>query len=92
MESSIADFTYGDHERQVLGIGPAASASPTPLISSIHGGGSTRGGKRSGYHQRLEQLLAVWIPVAAINYRLVGQLPLPAARCDAARAIQTLRP
>ena len=52
---------------------------------------ASRGGKNSVCQPRLEQLLAVRISVAAINYPLAGRAPLPAAHCDAARALETLR-
>lgn len=88
---TVADFAYGDHERQVLDFYRAQSSSPTPLVLYIHGGGFT-GGNKSGINQRtLSQLLDVGISVAAINYRLAGQVPLPAAHRDVQRALQTLR-
>ena len=91
VEPTIADFAYGDHERQVLDFYRADSPAPTPLVLYIHGGGFTRGDKSSVNQQTLKQLLTAQISVAAINYRLASQAPLPAAHRDAARALQTLR-
>ncbi len=88
---TIADFAYGDHERQVLDFYRAESSSPTPLVLYIHGGGFTRGNKSGVNQQTLKQLLEAGISVAAINYRLAGQVPLPAAHQDVQRALQTLR-
>ena len=88
---TTADFAYGDHERQVLDVYRAESSSPTPLVLYIHGGGFTGGNKRGINQQTLNQLLEVGISVAAINYRLAGQVPLPAAHRDVQRALQTLR-
>ena len=88
---TTADFAYGDHERQVLDFYRAESSSPTPLVLYIHGGGFTGGSKRGINQQTLNQLLEAGISVAAINYRLAGQVPLPAAHRDVQRALQTLR-
>lgn len=88
---TIADFAYGAHERQVLDFYRAESSSPTPLVLYIHGGGFTGGNKRGINQPTLRQLLEVGISVAAINYRLAGQVPLPAAHRDVQRALQTLR-
>ena len=88
---TVADFAYGDHERQVLDSYRAQSSSPTPLVLYIHGGGFT-GGNKTGINQRiLRQLLDAGFSVAAVNYRLAGQVPLPAAHRDVQRALQTLR-
>ncbi|MYG04443.1 MAG: alpha/beta hydrolase [Acidobacteriia bacterium] len=91
VKPTYADFSYGDHVRHVLDFYQAESAAPTPLVLYIHGGGFTRGDKRSVNQETLKALLAAGISVAAINYRLAGQVPLPAAHEDAQRAVQTLR-
>ena len=91
LSPTVADFAYGDHERHVLDIYRAESTSPTPLVLFIHGGGFTRGDKGSVNQGTLKQLLEAGISVAAINYRLAGQVPLPAAHQDVQRALQTLR-
>ena len=91
VEPTVADFAYGDHERQVADFYQADSPIPTPLVLYIHGGGFTRGDKSSVDQETLQQLLAARISVAAVNYRLAGQVPLPAAHHDAQQALQTLR-
>ena len=91
VQPTVADFAYGDHERHVLDFYKAESSSPTPLTLYIHGGGFTRGDKSTVNQETLKQLLNAGISVAAINYRLAGQAPLPAAHHDAQRALQTLR-
>ncbi len=91
LDPTVTDFAYGSHERQVLDFYQADSSVLTPLVLYIHGGGFTRGDKNSVDQETLQQLLAARISVAAINYRLAGQVPLPAAHHDAQRALQTLR-
>ena len=91
VKPTFADVSYGDHVRHVLDFYQAESADPTPLVLYIHGGGFTRGDKGSVNQESLKALLAAGISVAAINYRLAGQVPLPAAHEDAQRAVQTLR-
>ena len=41
----LANEKYGPHERNVLDFWKAKSASPTPLVVYIHGGGFTGGSK-----------------------------------------------
>ena len=91
LQPTLADFAYGDHERQVVDFYRAESSSPTPLVLYIHGGGFVGGNKRGINQQILKQLLEAGISVAAINYRLADQVPLPAAHQDVQRALQTLR-
>ncbi len=90
-EPTVSDFAYGSHERQVLDLYRASSSAPTPLVVYIHGGGFTGGDKGSVNRGTLRQLLAAGVSVAAINYRLANQSPLPAAHADAQRALQTIR-
>ena len=42
---TAANVPYGKHERQVLDFWQAESASPTPLLFYIHGGGWQAGDK-----------------------------------------------
>ena len=85
-----ADLLYGPDERQTLDFWAAAGDGPRPLIVIIHGGGWINGDKRLK-RPPLAPFLDRGISVAAINYRLVPQHPLPAPVHDAARAIQFLR-
>jgi acetyl esterase len=91
LEPTVANFSYGEHERHVLDFYKADSSTPTPLVMHIHGGGFVRGSKDSLNQETLKQLLKAGISVASIHYRLAGDVPLPAAHEDAERAIQTLR-
>lgn len=90
---------YGTHERQVLDFWKADSATPTPLVFVIHGGGWVGGEKeRVNKFVSVEGLLAQGISVVAINYRLISHAveegvkpPVHAPLHDAARALQFVR-
>lgn len=84
------DIAYGPHERNRLDIWTAPGDGPRPLVVFIHGGGWTRG-EKSFPSGRRQAFLNNGISVAAINYRLSSDAPLPAPVYDAARAIQYLR-
>ena len=86
-----ADVKYGSHERNVLDFYQAESDKPTPLVVYIHGGGFRGGSKRSLNAGTLRELLDAGISVAAIQYRLVSDKPLPAAHHDSLRALQFIR-
>jgi acetyl esterase/lipase len=87
---------YGKHERQVLDFWKAESATPTPLLFFIHGGGWQGGDKnRTG---GIENYLKAGISVVAINYRFIPQAtadgvvpPVKGPLHDAARALQFVR-
>ncbi len=91
-----ANVAYGKHERQVLDFWKAESATPTPLLFFIHGGGWQAGDKnRTG---GIEKYLAAGISVVAINYRYIVQAtadgvvpPVKGPLHDAARALQFVR-
>src|SRR5262245_384556 len=89
--ATFRNISYGPHERNVLDIWQAQSGEPTPLVVYIHGGGFRNGSKDSIGADMLRALLKANISVAAINYRLIGQAPLPAAHYDCRRALQFLR-
>lgn len=86
-----ANVSYGPHERNVLDLWLAKSDRPAPLVVFIHGGGFVGGSKEQINARELRELLDAGISVAALNYRLLAQAPLPAAHQDAARAVQFLR-
>ena len=88
---SIANFSYGEDERNVFDIWFAESKDPTPLAVYIHGGGFKSGSKEKLRPEKLTALLDAGISVAAINYRFVTTDPLPTAHHDAKRAIQVMR-
>lgn len=90
-EPTRGDVSYGPHERNVVDFWQAGSRGPTPLVLYIHGGGF-RGGSKSSINARtMRRLLDAGISVAAVEYRLTGDAPLPAAHDDCRRAIQFLR-
>ena len=94
-----AGVRYGDHERQVLDFWKAESASPTPLVFIIHGGGWVGGSKeRAEKFADVDALLKAGVSVVSINYRLIKRDPAvdtsPAVKAplhDAARALQFVR-
>src|SRR5262245_65189707 len=93
---TLANVAYGTHVRQVLDFYKADSASPTPLVIYIHGGGWTSGDK--GKVGELEKFLAAGISVVSINYRYLWQAqhagvmpPVEWPLADAARALQFVR-
>lgn len=91
------EIRYGDHERHVLDLWLVESATPTPLVFVIHGGGWQGGSKeRLDRFADPQAILAAGISVAAINYRYVKQAgeitpPVKAPLHDAARALQFVR-
>jgi hypothetical protein len=89
--STFRNVAYGPHERNVLDFWQAQSDEPTPLAIYIHGGGFRNGSKDGISSKMRQELLEAKISVAALNYRLVDQAPLPAAHDDCRRALQFLR-
>lgn len=88
------NLSYGLHERNVLDFYPAKSATPTPLVLYIHGGGWRGGDKKTNPQAFLDR----GISVIAINYRYVQngvedgvEPPVKAPLGDAARALQFIR-
>jgi acetyl esterase len=88
---TYADVKYGPYERNKLDFYQAESDEPTPLVVYIHGGGFRRGSKKSLHGGTLRELLDAGISVAAIEYRLISDKPLPAAHYDSLRALQFIR-
>lgn len=85
-----AEVSYGPHPRNVLDFWQAKGNGPRPLLVYIHGGGWVSGDKKRE-PKDITPYLEKGISVASINYRLTGEVPLPAPVHDAARAIQFLR-
>jgi acetyl esterase/lipase len=85
-----AEVSYGPHPRNVLDFWKADGEGPRPLLVYIHGGGWIGGDKKQDT-AKYQPFLDNGISCAAINYRLTGEVPLPAPVHDAARAIQFLR-
>ncbi|MBI5757570.1 MAG: alpha/beta hydrolase [Planctomycetales bacterium] len=86
-----ANVSYGPHARNVLDFWKAEGEGPRPLLVYIHGGGWTGGDKKQDTTKTIQPYLNKGISCAAINYRLTGEVPLPAPVHDAARAIQFIR-
>lgn len=91
-----ANVVYGTHERQVMDFYKAESATPTPVVFYIHGGGWVTGDKRPV--GGLDKFLAAGISVIAINYRYNTQAQIAGVKppvqwplSDAARALQFAR-
>ncbi len=91
-----ANVAYGTHERQVLDFYKADSATPTPVVFHIHGGGWVAGDKKTV--ASLEKYLAAGISVVSINYRYSTQAQIAGVKppvewpiADAARALQFVR-
>ena len=99
VKPTLAEVRYGPHERHVLDFWRAASATPTPVVFVIHGGGWQGGEKeRVNKFVNVEGLLAQGISVVAINYRFIKHAeaegvtpPVKAPLHDAARALQFVR-
>lgn len=84
------NVAYGPHPRNVLDFWEAKGDGPRPLLVYIHGGGWVAGDKKQNA-DIIKPFLDKGISYAAINYRLTGEVPLPAPVHDAARAIQFIR-
>ena len=99
VKPTLAEVRYGPHERHVLDFWRAASATPTPVVFVIHGGGWQGGEKeRVNKFVNVAGLLAQGISVVAINYRFIKHAeaegvtpPVKAPLHDAARALQFVR-
>ena len=87
---TAANVSYGPHAMNVLDFWKAEGEGPRPLLVYIHGGGWTGGDKKQAPENYLPYI-EKGISYAAINYRLTGDVPLPAPVHDAARAIQFIR-
>ena len=92
---TMADVHYGAATNQVLDFYKADSATPTPLVFFIHGGGWIRGDIHVSKH---EEYLAAGISVVSIQYRFVPEAqaanvkpPVEWPMHDAARALQFVR-
>ncbi|MFT4550082.1 MAG: arylformamidase [Verrucomicrobiales bacterium] len=87
--ATATDVPYDEHKMTVLDFWKADGDGPRPLLVYIHGGGWIGGDKKGGPNRKF--FLEKGVSVAAVNYRLTGDAPLPAPVHDAARAIQFLR-
>src|SRR5512140_3625353 len=83
-----ANLSYGPHKNNVLDLWLAKSATPTPLIVFIHGGGFVGGDKGTANPAFIRRALASGVSYAAINYRFRGDAPIQDILRDCALAIQ----
>ncbi len=92
------DVAYGPHPKQVLHFWKAESATPTPVLFFIHGGGWMGGGRLSGLSNMLPEMLKQGISVVSVEYRFIPEAtadgeapPVKGPLHDAARALQLVR-
>ncbi len=95
---TMEDVAYGPHKKQVMHFWKAESATPTPLLFFIHGGGWTGGNRSSGLAGLLPEMLKNGISVVSIEYRFIPEAtadgvvpPVKGPLSDAARALQFVR-
>ena len=94
-QPTLADVPYGTHPKQVLDFYKAESATPTPVVFHIHGGG-WMGGKKAPFNA--SEFLKAGISVVSIEYRFIPEAtadkvvpPVKGPLTDAARALQFVR-
>ena len=90
-EPTLKAYSYGPHERNVLDLWQAKSATPTPLVVWFHGGGFDRGDKKDIQSLPIDALLEAGVSVISANYRLTPQAKYPDHYHDCARVVQTAR-
>ena len=93
---TLANVPYGTHPKQVLDFYKAESATPTPVLFFIHGGGWTGGSKDRV--SSVTPYLRAGISVVSVEYRFIPEgtadgvkPPVAAPLHDAARALQFVR-
>jgi len=89
-----ANVPYGKHPKQVVDFFKAESATPTPVVLNIHGGGWNAGSKGLN----AEPYLKEGISVVSVEYRFIPEAtkdgvtpPVKGPLHDAARALQFVR-
>ena len=92
IEPTHRDVAYdNDHPAQCLDVYQATSATPTPVVVYIHGGG-WRGGSKRGIPGFLASAVNEgWLSVVAVEYRFTDVAPHPAQARDCQRAVQFAR-
>jgi acetyl esterase/lipase len=90
-----ANVPYGKHPKQVVDFYKAESATPTPVLVNIHGGGWQGGSKD---RVNVAPYLTSGISVVSVEYRFIAEAtkdgvepPVKGPLHDAARAIQFIR-
>lgn len=84
------NVSYGPYARNLMDVWEVETATPAPVLVSIHGGGFHRGDKKIS-NRLLRECLASGIAVVTITYRFTDEAIAPAQFEDAARAIQFTR-
>ena len=94
VRATFANEKYGTHPRNIFDVWLAKSATPTPLVIYIHGGGFV-GGDKSKYYESadLVRFLDAGVSVAIINYRFMNEPPygILASMNDSKRCVQYIR-
>lgn len=95
---TMAEVSYGPHPKQVLTFWKAESATPTPLLFYIHGGGWQAGNRMGGMSGYVPAMHKHGISVVSIEYRFIEEAmadgvepPVKGCLHDAARALQFVR-
>lgn len=88
------DVAYGTDPLQRFDIVLPKSATPTPLMINIHGGGFVGGDKMIPNNQQLKKTLTQGVAYASLNYRLLQDVDKEGvikSLTDCKRALQFLR-
>jgi len=95
---TLDSVSYGPHPKQVLTFWKTESATPTPCLFFIHGGGWQNGNRMAGMANWVPAMHKHGISVVSIEYRFIEeaiadgvQPPVKACLHDAARALQFVR-
>ncbi|MCL5743046.1 MAG: alpha/beta hydrolase, partial [Acidobacteria bacterium] len=91
IKPDYADLSYGPYPADKLDLWLAKSATPTPLVVFIHGGGFVAGDKGVASPVIIRKALDAGVSFAAINYRFRTEVPIQVVLRDCARAVQFLR-
>lgn len=95
---TLDDISYGPHPKQVMTFWKAESATPTPVLFYIHGGGWQGGNRMGGMASLVPAMHKHGISVVSIEYRFIAEAmadgvepPVKGCLHDAARALQFVR-
>lgn len=84
-----SELIYGPDPLQVMDFTPGIGTQ-APLVVFVHGGGWSRGDKRTGNGAKAAHFTAHGLAFAAINYRLVPSATVEEQADDVARALAML--
>lgn len=91
IEPTHANVAYGEHPQQIIDFYLVEGKKDLPLAIYIHGGGFSGGNHDRVNAKLVKELNAAGIHFASVEYRLIGDAPLPAAHDDVIRALQFIR-